>query len=136
MVKINIPEHTFKTLPEKIILIKSTKSTKQTQTLGSTLTECDITASLQGNIKAQDSLVLWPDGTVVVQEVGEMVGHQVLAGHTQVDWVPRAELQPQSLQLLAWDVCGRRETNRAKHVVPYLCRQLLRPGDGDNNNRV
>lgn len=40
-------------------------------------------------------LFLFPHGHMVVDEVGEMVGHQVLARAPHVHWVPELELSPE-----------------------------------------
>ena len=39
--------------------------------------------------------LLWPHGTVIVQEIRQVIRYQILSGHTQVHWVPVLKLLSQ-----------------------------------------
>lgn len=76
---------------------------------------------------AQNSLVLGPHSHMVVQVVRQMVGHQVLARHTDVHRVPVFKLPPQPLQILFRDVCLGEWRRLKEDKVPHLFGHLLRP---------
>ena len=64
---------------------------------------------------------------MVVEEVGEVVWDEVLAGDAQVDRVPALELGPHPLQGGGGDVAqGGGLGRQAEHVVPDGGRHLLR----------
>ena len=71
--------------------------------------------------------IVVPDGTMVVEEVGQMVWYQVLSGRSHVQWVPEMELLSHllnsfSLRLqVGWQRCIREED-----VIPELVSDLLR----------
>ena len=68
-----------------------------------------------------------PDGSVVVEEVGQVVGHQVLSRDSQVDRVPVLELPPHGLQLLPGDPAfGRQRRVLEEDEIPDFVGHLLR----------
>lgn len=77
---------------------------------------------------------MWPDGDVVVDEVGQVVGDEVLAGDPQVHGVPVLKLRLKLVQGGAGDA-GRLGERLAlvEDVVPNLSRHLLRPRDPQND---
>ena len=73
-------------------------------------------------------LVLGPHGHMVVQVVGQVVGHQVLAGDADIDGVPVLKLPPQLLQVLLRDGCLGEGRCLEEDEVPHLPGHLLWPG--------
>ena len=64
---------------------------------------------------------------MTVDVVGEVVGHQVLARHADIDGVPVLELVAQPVEGLRRDATVRRQWGvLEKYVVPHLQTQLLR----------
>ena len=64
---------------------------------------------------------------MVVEEVGQMVGHQVLSRDSQVDRVPVLELPPHGLQLLPGDPAfGRQRRVLEEDEIPDFVGHLLR----------
>ncbi len=72
-------------------------------------------------------LFIWPDGTVVVHEVRQVVRDEVFARHAQVNRIPVLELAPQPVESCARNVRARQLGVAEEDVVPHLRRQLLRP---------
>lgn len=62
---------------------------------------------------------------MVVQEVRQVVGHQIFARHTNVHRVPVLKLPSQSLKMFFRDVCLGERRCLKKDEVPHLSGHLL-----------
>lgn len=70
--------------------------------------------------------VLRPDGAVIVDEIGQMVLHQIFSGGTHIHGIPKLKFPLHAIQRLLFDaavagVFGDFE----KYVVPYFGRELF-----------
>ena len=81
----------------------------------------------------EHSLAVRPHGNVVVDEVGEMVGHEVFARDSQIQRVPELKLLLQAIQACLGDACLRERRLLEEDVVPDLWCHLLRPSKGTEN---
>lgn len=68
---------------------------------------------------------------MVVQVVGQVVGHQILAGDADVHGVPVLKLPPQLLQMLFGDVRLGERRRLEEDKVPHLFGHLLWPVEGE-----
>ena len=87
--------------------------------------------SLLNRVPSFHSRCLWPHCNMAVQEVGQMVRHQILARHSQIDWVPKLELSTKLLQSVSWDVSLGQWCIIVEDVVPDCRCQLFRPKSED-----
>jgi len=73
-------------------------------------------------------VLLGEEGDVVVNAEGKVVGNEVLARGTDVEWVEVGERTLQGFEFVFRDVGGLREGTRSEDIVPDLIGHLL---DGD-----
>ena len=64
---------------------------------------------------------------MIVKEVGQMIGHQILARDSEIDWIPILKLSSHFLQFFFCDAAffGKRRSLE-KDVIPDLVGHLLR----------
>lgn len=85
---------------------------------------------LTKSTKQTDSLVLGPNGHMVVQVIGQVVGNQVFARHTNVHRVPVLELPSQLLEVHFRDVSLGERRRLEEDKVPDFFSHLLWPIEG------
>ncbi len=67
-----------------------------------------------------------PNGSVVVEEVGQMVRNQVLARDPEINRIPELKLAPHFVQFLFGDAAfGRERRVLEKDVIPDFVRHLF-----------
>lgn len=86
------------------------------------------------------SLVFGPDSNMVVQKVGQVVGHQVFARHSDVHRVPVLKLPPQPLKVLPGNVClgerRRLKEDKVPHVSCHLLWSVKQNNDSKSENTI
>ncbi len=67
-----------------------------------------------------------PDGSVVVEEVGQMVRNQILARDPEINRIPELKLAPHFVQFLFGDAAfGRERRVLEKDVIPDFVSHLI-----------
>lgn len=88
----------------------------------------------------ESSLVFGPDSNMVVQKVGQVVGHQIFARHSDIHRVPVLKLPPQPLKVLPGNVgLGERrrlEEDKVPHVSGHLLRSVKQNKESKNENTI
>ncbi len=65
---------------------------------------------------------------MIVEEVCQMVGNQVLAGDSKINWIPELKLSSHFVQFLFGDAAfGRERRVLEKDVIPDFIRHLFWP---------
>ena len=70
-------------------------------------------------------MLFWEESYVIVNAEGKVVGYEVLAGGTDVEWIEIREGTSESFEFVLRDVGGLGEGARSEDVVPDVVGHLL-----------
>ena len=69
--------------------------------------------------------IIWPDGSMAIQVVSQMILYKIFARHSQINWVPVFKFLLQLVQSGFGDCCFRELSSFEVNVVPHLGGHLL-----------